>query len=877
MMWITRPIGIDLGTTTSGVAMLDLNEGEIILWKDQGRSVMPSCVWCDPRSGEIIVGHRAYSRRGARPEPVTSIKRSMGTQMKVTLGKRECTPAEVSACILKELKTQMQAELEKRATPGIHHEISRAIITVPAYFGLPAIESTREAGQMAGLQVMELLHEPTAAAIYYSWKHNLGDGLYLVYDLGGGTLDVSVLRRISGEFQVLGISGDNFLGGDDFDRKLAEYLRKLLVEDGYEMDLDLAGNADDRLRFNQLVTLAERAKKELSTQEEITFRDQSLRDKSGQAVVLETNLTRQTFEDLIAPLLDHSIECCQDALAKAQEKGGVTLADIDYILLVGGSTYIPAVVNKVQSALCCSGSITTGRARCAVPIRDEPEIAVTLGAALRAAASGVGLGDDQHRICLWLRSTGATRRQQTAISGQVEMLQPGLDLEGGKLRLMSGAGALLDEVPLKPGLRFTFQAVDLQAESINAFQFELLDAQGQSVALLQRSIVQSKQQKEAVGRVLSTAVLSKSIILEGTDGDRLVHQVLLEAGHSLPATARFNFSVADAGGHIRLPIYQENRIIKELRADVGAIQAGTPVDVEITCDEQVHIQVRFSIGSQSFGGKIEPPPPDAVPSEYEVQQIEQRFQQAINPLEPEVSARLSTGFARLRQELDDARDGADYPKVIQRAADLEGLFREARLATPLEPHISEVEKNYTACLELLPKVAEKNSKVAVKAIQQDLEKALEAARQAYQKRERQAYGDLAQGIHATLTYLSGMIRVNVDDQNMDVAVRAVTAVDQLQQLMQFLMFSCLFGGHQDTLPQVMGHMEEVKRLEARVDADPVGVLTRCQVLFTEGRRLYQLINPEEKRNLDIDGLLKVGGQAYSGGLDMTKGLFKGGQ
>src|ERR1019366_4932258 len=266
-MILTKPIGIDLGTTNSAVAMLDLNERDLLLCKDtEGRTITPSCVWFDSRKNAIVVGHHAYARKGRRPEPISSIKRCMGTQMKVTLGKDECSPVEISSYLLRKLKQQMEEELTRRSSPDLHYEVSRANITVPAYFGLPAIEATRQAGHLAGLEVMELLHEPTAAAIYYSWKHNLGDGVYMVYDLGGGTFDVSILRRTAGEFLVLGISGDNFLGGDDFDRRLAEYLRQTLVADDYDLDLEVASDPEDRLRFNQLMSLAEKAKKGLSEQ-----------------------------------------------------------------------------------------------------------------------------------------------------------------------------------------------------------------------------------------------------------------------------------------------------------------------------------------------------------------------------------------------------------------------------------------------------------------------------------------------------------------------------------------------------------------------------------------------------------------------------------
>ncbi|NUO80106.1 Hsp70 family protein, partial [candidate division KSB1 bacterium] len=452
-MIVTRVIGIDLGTTNSAVAMLELNERDLLLSKDaQSRTTTPSCVWQDPRTKEIVVGHRAYARKGTAPAPISSIKRSMGTQMTVALGGKQYAPAEISAFILRELKKQIEGELKSRSDAGLEYDIHRAIVTVPAYFGLPAIEATREAGKLAGLEVTELLHEPTAAAIYYSWRYNLGDGVYMVYDLGGGTFDVSILRRTSGEFLVLGISGDIFLGGDDFDRRLAEHLRKLLAAEGYKLDLDVNNDPQDLLRFNQLVTLAERAKKELSAKDEIVLRDQgTLKDQDDTPVIVETSLTRSVFESLIDDLLERTIACCHTALQKAQEKSDTGLEHVDHILLVGGSTYVPAVMEKVKQAFWRrkNGDRKTPSAA-AEPVRDEPENAVALGAALRAAASGMGICDDKKRIRIWFRGTGATKREQMTISGHLETIEPGLDLNEGSIRLSNAAGEQLGETVLKP-------------------------------------------------------------------------------------------------------------------------------------------------------------------------------------------------------------------------------------------------------------------------------------------------------------------------------------------------------------------------------------------------------------------------------------------
>ena len=869
-MIITRTIGIDLGTTNSEVALLDPNERDLIIWKDaQNRATLPSCVWRDPRSDKIVVGYQAYARKGTKPEPISSIKRGMGTQMTVDLCGVPRSAVEVSAYILRELKSNIEAELLRRS-PEVRYDVSRAIITVPAYFGLAAIEATREAGKLAGLEVTELLHEPTAAAIYYSWKHNLGDGNYLVYDLGGGTLDVSILRRTAGEFLVLGISGDIFLGGDDFDRRLAEHLRTLLVAEGNDLNLDVASNSEDRLRFNQLVALAERVKKELSNNDEIIVRDQgSIKDKSGLPVIVEITIKRATFENLIGDLLDRSIVFCQDALEKARQKSGITIEDIDHILLVGGSTYVPAVFEKVKKALCEGPH----RARCEAPIRDEPETAVALGAALRAAASGLGVGDDEKRLRLWFRGAGATKRDQTTVSGYLEPLVAGLQLEGGILRLTSSTNDLLGEVEIKADRSFSFPKIPLMSETLNTFKFEVFDANRKSILVLQRSIIQNSTQKEAVGDTLSTAVLSKPIILEGTDGKRLIRHILLAEGVSLPTKSQYTFAVADPSGHIRLPIYQENRIIKELGADIGDVEVGTPVMVEIECDQQAHIQVRFNVGYQAFGGRIDPPQADTIPTEDEVNQIEARFKVALRHLDKEDSVRLKQMYDKVRLDLDEARLGADYPKIIQRSADLEGLVRDALLAEPLYPPMTTVESRYSACIDLLPQ-AEKVVP-AVSALRIQLEATLESAKQAYQNRDHQAYEDAFRLIETSLNFLTAVTRVeNVEDNRVDITVRANMALNQTKQAIGSLLITSLVKGAHDQIPEIRQCLDEINNLQNNRQIDPVEVLNRCEVLMTQARRIYRQINPEETRDA-LEGLLRVDSHVKDTGANgQSSGLFR---
>ena len=265
MPFLDRAVGIDLGTTNSEIAWLPPSERDLVIYADRfGRKTVPSAVAWDEKASAFLVGHAARSKRGTAASPVESIKRKMGQKATVKVGPHELTPEQVSAKILTELKDRMKETLAakplKAGAVTLDTPVVRAVITVPAYFDAPQVEATRKAGELAGLEVIGILQEPTAAAIYHTWKRRLGDGNFLVYDLGGGTFDVSILRCVGGEHQVLAIDGDNYLGGDDFDRRFAEHLRKELVAKGYSLELDVKDSADDRALFGRLIHLAQEVK-----------------------------------------------------------------------------------------------------------------------------------------------------------------------------------------------------------------------------------------------------------------------------------------------------------------------------------------------------------------------------------------------------------------------------------------------------------------------------------------------------------------------------------------------------------------------------------------------------------------------------------------
>jgi hypothetical protein len=327
-------------------------------------------------------------------------------------------------------------------------------------------------------------------------------------------------------------------------------------------------------------------------------------------------------------------------------------------------------------------------------------------------------------------------------------------------------------------------------------------------------------------------------------------------------------------GHIRLPIYQENRVIKELSSEVGAVAIGTPVELEIECDEQVRILVRFSIGSRVFGGKIEPPPPDAVPSEFDIEQLAKQFFEILEDLDEADARHMTDIYGRVRRDLDEAISSADYPKVIQRTADIEGLILEARMAKPLRPPLDVVEKNFESCLEFIPEAAKVKPELPISILKQDLENALEKAKRAYSTRDQQTYTDASHVISTTLQFLLSVSKVTItEDKEVDTAIRAQLVLEQTKQLIQFLLIQCLVSGHGEFLQDIKLLVDEIDQLEENSINDPVGVTNRCQVIMTEGKRIFQQVNPENKQDEKLKDLLNVGSQKHHGSIEMTKDFF----
>ena len=327
---MSKIIGIDLGTTYSAVAVLEGGEAKIIP-NPEGNRTTPSVVAF--KGDEIQVGEVAKRQAITNPNTVISIKRHMGTDYKENVNGRDYSPQEISAMILQNLKATAESYLGEKVT--------KAVITVPAYFNDAQRQATKDAGKIAGLEVERIINEPTAAALAYGLDKTDIDQKVLVFDLGGGTFDVSILELGDGVFEVLATSGDNLLGGDDFDQAIIDYL---VAEFKKEQGIDLS---QDKMAMQRLKDAAEKAKKDLSG---VTSTQISLPFISAGAngpVHLENTLTRAKFDELTRHLVEKTLVPTRQALKDA----GLTPSDIDQVILVGGSTRIPAVQEAIKKEM----------------------------------------------------------------------------------------------------------------------------------------------------------------------------------------------------------------------------------------------------------------------------------------------------------------------------------------------------------------------------------------------------------------------------------------------------------------------------------------------------------------------------------------------
>ena len=356
---IEKIVGIDLGTTNSEIAIIE-NGRPVVIADKSGSQILPSVVGISPK-GELLVGVEARNQYAVSPDrTVRSIKRKMGTNERVNMAGEKYTPQEISAFILKKLKEIAESKLGK---------IEKAVITVPAYFSDAQRQATKDAGEIAGLEVVRIINEPTAAALTYGIDK--GENQFImVYDLGGGTFDISIIEMNSGIVEVRASHGNTNLGGDDFDQKIVEYI---IDEFKREHDVDLKKNRQAVARLNRA---AEIAKIELSDRPFAKIREEFIATKKDKTLNLDMEISRTQFEAMITPILKSTLDAIDQALKDAK----LNMRDVNKVLMVGGSTRIPLVMEMVED--------WTGEQP---RMEMNPELCVAMGAAVQG---GIIAGED---------------------------------------------------------------------------------------------------------------------------------------------------------------------------------------------------------------------------------------------------------------------------------------------------------------------------------------------------------------------------------------------------------------------------------------------------------------------------------------------------
>lgn len=848
MQIISKAVGIDLGTTNSAVAILDSTDTDIVLHRDpkMKRETTPSCVWKNPKTGEIVVGHLAFRRIGTSPPPVRSIKRSMGQQIKVNLGGERLSPEEVSSYILMEMKRQILEEVKTFNTADTEWIVDRAIVTVPAYFDTDQIEATRNAGELAGLEIVELLHEPTAAACYHCWRTKTYDGTFLVYDFGGGTFDVSVLRSSAGAFEVLGISGNRRLGGDDLDFVIAEELQERLIRDGYSMDLDIVGTEADKLLWDKLQFLAESVKKALSTAGEFLLRDTSLQDKDGEPVIIETMFERDEIEARMRPVIERTMPYCFEALTQAESKAGIRLSDIDAIILAGGSTHVPLVREIVKESLCLKEGVDEPRARCSDPVYDKVDTLVALGAAIRAAATGgMAVYNPEKTVRVSFRGTGSTGSSKAHVGGSVTSLDESLRSQGGRVRLTIAGIDFEDLADLNEQGVFGFKNVPLQPGAENLLTFQILGADGKILATVGRPIAQSREKPNPTGGTMSTAVQSKPLLLEVTKEGKQHYHELIPSLKTLPADEDFDFRHPGDTELIRFSLFSNKRKIKEIRVAVdSSLPRGTPITMNVKVDELAFITVKGKIGDTEFEAAVEPPPPRELPSEEEIRKLQLSFQDGLQYLAKGKRAVAEARYNKAKKSFEAAISRGDSEQALHDYEEMEEVVANiSRADGAVEPPKEFFDKLVGECLEINRHAAEVGAQEAKPHDHREMAKAIEAQRQQGEKAclegNQKRYTDAIMMLENIKNQLIALIQTIKPPPKQSETEQAQSAVSGAGKQADDVKGMAKASGRHDLADEAERIKKELKVLEKEAQKDPTTVREKASRLWG---RLQQIKN-----------------------------------
>ncbi|WP_406286424.1 Hsp70 family protein [Embleya sp. NBC_00896] len=691
-------VGIDLGTTNSCIAIpadAEIPDKEALIAARRLRPVgdslivanpdrsptTPSAVWIDP-SGKAIVGLLAKNKaRLPGAPPAMFFKRNMGTDQVVTAGHARITPLEASTHILRHLK---QVAEETLGVP-----VERAIVTVPAFFETRAKNETTRAGQAAGLEVVETLIEPVAAALAYTHeraRESSEPQTFLVYDLGGGTFDTSVVTwDPEVGFENRSFSGDRYLGGFDFDRRIVSWIATQLPE--YDLAIDSEDPSDGKVEA-QLLSVAEGAKHDLSRYPETEIVSQYCEDRRGTTMNIGLPMRREEFEDMIADRIRGTLDDCDRALARA----GMTAADLDEIVMVGGSSRIPLVAAMLTEHF--------GRS----PRLLNPDLCVALGAALKAANVPSRSGHLE-------LDRPESLPPETDIGGRV-LAGPKLPSPAGAQVVLTSDDGLVWLAETADGEgRFLFADVPLREGRENGFTVQVF-VDGDEIEARQLLVEpDGKPRSDATGDVLA-----HDFSIELVDG---LH-VVVRAGTMVPYRTDFRLETASYGSSLRVglveglvPIGEVS--IRDLPADVP-VGSTVEVTLEFEAGWTIRAEARLPrVGAE--GSAVIDIPRREIPGWPELterhRQVQNGWAEKRDAIPPADAIRLGPTLDRLLAEIADlVRDRIDPGKTHHKILEAETLVQGLRVATTagsaLNPPIGEFEDNLAFLARLADRLAEQD-------------------------------------------------------------------------------------------------------------------------------------------------------------------------
>lgn len=658
-MIIHKTFGLDLGTTNSTPSVF-IN-GASFCPEDGKLKTIPSLV--AKKGDKFIVG--VAPKNNPHIEKIRSIKRMMGKEEPAVLNGQNYSPEEISAEIVRYCAEMLNKQVEK-AENVIY---DRIVITVPAYFSIAQKDATRKAGELAGLEVLMLLEEPTAAAINYTVKNNINSGVFMVYDLGGGTFDVSIIEKIENIPVVLATAGNNFLGGDNFDNLLARYFIDVLNNDlGYDIDLDLT-KKEDLHKYNALLLAAENVKKNLSQNDTYTISYYDVfKDNSGVDLIIE-DFSRAKFEELIRDkIVIDSFNECQKAL-DAFVAIGRQLSEITGILMVGGSSHIPYVRNAVKEKFVDSGMIKE-------LIIADPDLAVGYGAGIVAATQPMKIEDAENGIVVEINAPymfdGTMNVSGKLIKGKVDTV--GLISNGKEIQATIQSDG-------------TFSAdIDGAYEKLE-YKFYFGD---NTVANITESV-------EKNNLIAPTPVQNETIRIEIVDLERQETEdyPLVNKGEALPCSASHNFKINEySREQIILPVKEGYREIYSLIIDVPE---NTPLGSRVTVNTEIDVlgkvTLKVLLNNKEIKGKVVYAETKDM-DDSTLMDIEEKFYDKIENVRGEAKAEFVARQENITRELNEAVANSDKNHYTDALNKYETLVRElpSSISDLTEEDFDEIEK-----------------------------------------------------------------------------------------------------------------------------------------------------------------------------------------